>query len=143
MEEFNLDILKARLDAMALPVESEWDEGSLPRIPLVQRTGPINDILIEQEAWDILNRYKELYKLYAMDYHELTIHARYSTIGRVKACSLLKPYISNVLEQVDVALAIFCMENELRRLKGLEHFKIPFLTYNREQHPARSLLPGC
>ena len=90
MEEFDLDILKARLDAMAPPVESQWDKGSLPRIPLVQRTGPINEIMTEQEAFDILNRYKELCKLYTMDYNELTIHTRYSTIGRVKACSLLK-----------------------------------------------------
>ena len=59
MEEFNLDILKARLDARASPIESQWYEGTLPRIPLVQRTGPINEIMTEQEAWDILNRYKE------------------------------------------------------------------------------------
>ena len=55
---------------------------------------------------------------------------RYSTIERVKACSLLELYISNVVEQVDAALAILCMENKLRRLKGLEHFKIPVLTPN-------------
>ena len=70
MEEFDLDILKAGLDAMAPPIESQWDEGSLARIPLVQRTGPINEIMTEQEAWDILNRYKELRKLYAMAYHK-------------------------------------------------------------------------
>ena len=82
----------------------------------------------EQEAWNILNRYKELCKLYATAYQELAVCTRYSTVERVKACSLLEPYISDVLEQVDAALAIFCMENELRRLKGLEHFKIPVLT---------------
>ena len=124
MEEFDLDILKARLDAMAPPIESQQDEGTLSRIPLVQRTGPINEIMTEQEAWDILNRYKELY---ATAYHELASCARYSTKERVKACRLLEPYISDVLEQVDAALAIFCMENELRKLKGLEHFKIPVL----------------
>ena len=83
--------------------------------------------MTEQEAWDILNRYKELCKLYATAYQELAVHTRYSTVERVKACSLLEPYILDVLEQVDAALAIFCMENELRRLKGLEHFKIPVL----------------
>ena len=77
---------------------------------------------------NILNRYKELCKLYATAYHELTICARNSMTERIKACSLLEPYISDVLEQVDAALAIFCMENELRRLKGLELFKIPVLT---------------
>ena len=111
MEEFDLDILKARLDAMAPPPESQQNEGTLPRIPLVQRTGPINEIMTEQEAWDILNRYKELCKLYATAYHELAICTRYSTVERVKACSLLEPYISDVLEKVDAALAIFCMEN--------------------------------
>ena len=67
--------------------------------------------MTEQEASDILNRYKELFKLYATAYHELAICTRYSTVERVKACSLLEPYISDVLEKVDAALAIFCMEN--------------------------------
>ena len=115
---------------MAPPVESQWDEGTLPRMPLVQRTGPINEIMTEQEAWGILNRYKQLCKLYATAYHILAICTRYSTIVRVKACSLLEPYISDVLELVDSALATFCMENKLRRLKGLEHFKLPILTPN-------------
>ena len=56
MEEFNLDILKARLDAMAPPIECQQDEGTLPRIPLVQIKGPINKVLTEEEGWDILNR---------------------------------------------------------------------------------------
>ena len=76
MEEFDLDILKARLDAMATPLESQQDEGTLPRIPLVQKTGPTNKIMTEQEAWDILNRYKELCKLYTTAYHKLAIHTR-------------------------------------------------------------------
>ena len=98
MEEFDLDILKARLDAMAPPLESQQDKGTLPRIPLVQRTGPINEIMTEQEAWDILNRYKELCKLYATAYQELAVCTRYSTVERIKACSLLEPYILDVLE---------------------------------------------
>ena len=69
MEEFDLDILKARLDAMTPPPEIQQDEGTLPRIPLEQRTGSINDIMMEQEAGNILNRYKELCKLYATAYH--------------------------------------------------------------------------
>ena len=104
MEEFDLDILKARLDAMAPQLGSQQDEGTLPRIPLVQETGPINEIMTEQEVWDILNRYNELYKLYTTAYHELAIHARYSMIERIEACSLLEPYILNVLEQVGAAL---------------------------------------
>ena len=104
MEEFDLDILKARLDAMAPPPGSQQDEGTLPGIPLVQKTGPINEIMTEQEVWDILNRYKELCKLYTTAFHELAIHARYSTIERIEACSLLEPYILNVLEQVGAAL---------------------------------------
>ena len=104
MEEFDLDILKARLDAMAPPPGSQQDEETLPRIPLVQKTGPINEIMTKQEVWDILNRYKELCKLYTTAYHELAIHARYSTIERIEACSLLEPYILNVLEQVGAAL---------------------------------------
>ena len=59
--------------------------------------------------------------------HKLTVHAKYSTLERVKACSLLEPYISNILEQVDAALAIICMESKIRRLKEIEHFKIPTL----------------
>ena len=35
MEEFDLDILRARLDAISPPLESQHDEGTLPRIPLV------------------------------------------------------------------------------------------------------------
>ena len=124
MEEFDLDILKARLDTMAPPIECQQDEGTLPRIPLFQRTGPINEVLTE-EASDILNRYKELCKLYVTAYQE---DARYSTVERVKACSLLEPYISGVLQQVDATLAILCIENELRRLKDMEQFKIPVLT---------------
>ena len=85
---------------------------------------------MEQEASDILNRCKELCKLYTMAYHELPNCTKHSTLESVKACSLLEPYISDVLEQGDAALAIFCMENELRKLKELEHFKIPILTPN-------------
>ena len=130
MEEFDLDILRARLDTISPPLESQRDEGTLPRILLVQRTGPINEIMTEQEAWDILNRYRELCKLYATAYHELSVHAKHAPVEQIKACNLIEPYISDVLEQVDATLDIFCMENELRRQKGLEHFKIPELTPN-------------
>ena len=71
MGEFDLEILKARFDAAANPLESQHDKGQLPRIPLVQRTGTINEIMSEQVAWDILNRYKEMWKLYNMAYHKL------------------------------------------------------------------------
>ena len=84
----------------------------------------------EQEAWDILKGYRELCKLYATAYHELSVCAKHTPVERIKACSLLEPYISDVLEQVDAALAIFCMENELRRLNSFEHFKILVLTPN-------------
>ena len=130
MEEFDLEILRARLDAISPPLESQCDEGTIRRIPLLQRTGSINEIMSEQEVWDILNRYRELCKLYATTYHELSVRAKHTPVERIKACSLLEPYISYVLEQVDTGLAIFCMENELRRLKGLKHFKIPVLTEN-------------
>ena len=70
--------------------------------------------MTEQEAWDTLNRYKELCKLYTTACRELAILAKYSMIERIKACSLLEPHISDVLERVDAAL---------RRLKGLKHFK--------------------
>ena len=73
MEKFNLDILKARLDAMEPPIECQQDEGTMPRIPLVQMTGPINEVLTEEEAWDILDRYKELCKLYATAFQKLTV----------------------------------------------------------------------
>ena len=73
MEEFNLDILKARLDAMEPPIECQQDEGTMPRIPLVQMRGPINEVLTEEEAWDILDRYKEFCKLYATAYQKLTV----------------------------------------------------------------------
>ena len=55
MEEFHIEILKARLDTLAPPIEMQLDEGSLPQILLVQRTGLINTIMTEQEAYDILN----------------------------------------------------------------------------------------
>ena len=81
--------------------------------------------MMEQEAWDIQNRYREHCKLYTTAYHELSVHAKHAAVERIKACSLLESYISDVSEQVDATKAIFCMENELRRVKGLGHLKIP------------------
>ena len=49
-------------------------------------------------------------------------------VQRIKAWNLFEPDIEGIVEQVDAVLAIFCMENEIRKLRGMEHFLIPVLT---------------
>ena len=41
---------------------------------------------------------------------------------------MYEPYIRDVLQQVDAAIAIFIMEKELRGLKGRGHFQISTIT---------------
>ena len=45
-----------------------------------------------------------------------------------KACKIYKPYIHDILQEVDALITIFAMETELRNLKGQGHFPTPKIT---------------
>ena len=49
-------------------------------------------------------------------------------IERIRACTIFEHYIADILGQLDAVLTIFCMENEIQRLRKMEPFPIPVLT---------------
>ena len=44
------------------------------------------------------------------------------------ACKVYRPYISDILRQVDEVMKIFAIEKELRRIKNRGHFLVPLIT---------------
>ena len=45
----------------------------------------------------------------------------------VAACKMYRPYISDILRQVDEVMKIFAMEKEIRRIKNRGHFLVPLI----------------
>ena len=78
--------------------------------------------------WRKLGQYGLLCQLYVEASCELTRRSKLSQEEAVRACKVYKPYIREVLQQVDMAITIFVMEKQLRGLKGRGHFPIPTIT---------------
>ena len=70
----------------------------------------------------------QLWELYADALCELTAKSKISQQEAAKACKVHRPYIHDVLDQIDAVMTLFVMEKELRSLKGKGHFPIPKIT---------------
>ena len=100
---------------------------NLLRIPNIQKLSAVNKVMSEAEVWSKLSTYAELCQLYANASCELSRRARKFPKRRIRACELLEPYINDILEQMDAVIAIFAMEKELRKYKGMRDFTMPNL----------------
>ena len=114
---------------------SEHHAEELKRITLIQKTTAVADIMNIRQIEEKLGQYCESSQLYAEASCELTRRSKLSQEEAAKACKVYKPYIRDVLQQID---AIFVMEKELRGLKGRGHFPIPTIT----PHGARVETPN-
>lgn len=80
------------------------------------------------EIEEKMNQYCQLWELYVEASCELTRESKLSPTEAAKVCKVYKPYICNILQQVNAVIIIFVMEKELRNLKGRGHFPIPTIT---------------
>ena len=106
----------------------ERHEEKLKIVPLIQETKAAADIMDIREMEENLGQYGQLCLLYAEASCELTRRSKLSQEEAIWACKVYEPYIRDVLQQADMAIAIFVMEKELRGLKGRGHFPIPTTT---------------
>ena len=127
-EEFDLNQLKEWFQSPTDTTAPEHHEKELKRVPLIQKTTAAADIMDIGEIEEKLGQYGLLCQLYAEASCELTRRSKLSQEEAVRACKVYEPYIQDILQQVDAALAIFIMEKELRGLKGRGHFPIPNTT---------------
>ena len=126
-EEFNINQLKERFQSQSDTTMPKHHEEELKRVPLIKKSTVAADIMDIGEIEEQLGQYGLLCQLYAEASCKLTRKSKLSPEEAIKACKVYEPYIPDVLQQVDAAIAIFAMEKELRGLKGRGHFP-PFPT---------------
>ena len=82
-----------------------------------------------REIEEKLGQYSLLCQLYAEVSCELTRRSKLSQEETARTCKVYEPYVRDVLQQVNMAIAIFVMEKELNGLKGRGHFPcvVPFM----------------
>ena len=90
----------------------------LKRILLVRKTAVAADIMDLQEIEKKVDQYFKLWVLYTDVSLELARKSKSSPTEAAKACKIYKPYICDILQQVDAVMTIFAMEKELRNLKA-------------------------
>ena len=125
-EEFNLNLLAQQLEIGQDPKDHQMEE--LKRIPLVRKIAAPADVMDLEEIEDKIQKYCELWKLYAETSVELKRKSKLSRESAVAACKVYRLYISDVLQQVDEVMKLFAMEKELRIIKTRGHFQVPQLT---------------
>ena len=69
-----------------------------------------------------------LWELYVDASYILARKSKLSPAEAAKACKIYGPYISDILQKVDMVMTIFAMGNELRNLKDRGLFPIPKIT---------------
>ena len=125
-EEFDLDLLRRHLQDDSDVLEHGMEE--LRRIPSIKRTVPAADIMNLTEIEEKVYQFCTLWELYVDASYELVRKSKLSPAEAAQACKIYGPYISDILQQVDMVMTIFAMENEIRNLKDRGHFPIPKIT---------------
>ena len=82
---------------------------------------------LEEVEYKIL-QYCQLWKLFAEISVELKRKSMLSQESTVTACKVYRPYIADILRQVDEVMKLLAMEKELRIIKNRGHFPIPSMT---------------
>ena len=98
------------------------------RIPLVKKRAPTAEIMDLKEIEEKMKQYCQLWVLYTQASCELTRRSKILQDEAAKVCIVYRPYIRDVLQQVDEVMTLFVMEKELRNIKGRGHFPIPTIT---------------
>ena len=124
-EEFYLDLLRGRFQDDSV-IEHGMEE--LKRIPSIRKIAPAVDTMDLAEIEEKIYQLCTLWELYVDTSYELARKSKLPPTEAAKACRIYRPYISDILQQVDAVITIFAMENELRILKGRGHFPIPKMT---------------
>ena len=124
-EEFDLDLLKKRFQDNSV-LEHGMEE--LKRIPSIRKVVTAVDIMDIAECEEKIYQFCTLGELYVDASYELTRKSKLPPAEAAMACKIYESYINDILQQVDAAITIFAMENELRNLKGRGHFPIPKIT---------------
>ena len=124
-EEFDLDLLRSRFQDDSL---IEHGMEALTRIPSIKKVAPAADTMDLAEIEEKIYQLCTLWGLYVDASYELARKSKLPLTEAAKACRIYGLYISDILQQVDVVITIFTMENELRILKGRGHFPIPKMT---------------
>ena len=127
-EMFDNDLLQSQFRARITTTTLGDGEKELERIPIIRKTSPVADMIDTAEIKKMLGQYGQLCKLYTDASCKLARKCRISPFELIKACQVYKPYIRDVSEQIDKAVALFAMENELRNIKGKGHFTAPTIT---------------
>ena len=125
-EQFNPELLAEKLQSNI--DTSTIHEEKLERIPRVKKIVAPADIMdLEEVEYKIL-QYCQLWKLYAEISVKLKRKSMLSQESAETACKVYRPYISDILRQVDEVMKLFTMEKELRIIKNRGHFPIPSIT---------------
>ena len=125
-EEFDLDALLEHFQGKSDQPELDTDE--LKRVPLVTKRAPTADIMDLEETEEKLQRYCQLWELYAKASCEMTKISKISQEEAANACKVLDPYIMDIIQQFEMVNTIFRMEKELRALKNRGESPVPRIT---------------
>ena len=125
-EQFDLELLTALLQREK--DTSTIHEEKLERIPMIKKIAGPADIMDRKEAESKILQYGQLWQLYAEISVELKRKSKLSQESAVAACKVYRPYISDILRQVDEVMKIFAMEKELRIIKNRGYFPVPLIT---------------
>ena len=135
-EEFDLDLLRERLQSHTDPMDHSTQD--LKSIPLIRKTAAVADIMDMTKIKEKLGQYCQLWELYADASCELARKSKLSPEEATRVCKVYEPYICNILQQVDAAITLFVMEEELRHLKDTSQYPLSDHTVQELKTPNRS-----
>ena len=100
----------------------------LERIPPIKKIAAPTDIMDLEEVEHKIRQYLQLWILYAEISVKMKRKSKLSKESTVTACKVYRPYITDILRQVDEVIKLFSMEKELRVIKNRGHFPVPKIT---------------
>ena len=122
-EEFDLELLAEKLQK-----DSETNELCMEELELIKKIAPTDTMDLEEVKHKIYYQYLQLWILYTEISVALKRKSRLSRESTVTAFKVYRPYISDILRQVDEVIKLFSMEKELRVIKNRGHFPVPKIT---------------
>ena len=125
-EEFDLELLARKLQND--PQNSKMCEEELVRIPCIKKEAAPTDCMDLEEVENKYRQYMQLWILYADISIELRKKTELSKESAVNACKVYRPYITDILHQVEEVIKLFSMEKELRKIRNRGEFPVPKFT---------------
>ena len=125
-EEFDIETLCEHFLGQSDDSDIETDE--LTRVPLIRKRAPMAEIMDLEEIEEKIQKYCQLWDLYARASCELSKRSKISQEEAADACKVLGPYIRDIMQEFKEWNTIFAMERELRAIKNRGHFPIPTCT---------------